>query len=205
MPEETTTASPPPSSPLRLFIAISLPPPVRKQIEHVQEQLRRTAPPGSIRWTPPEQFHLTLNFLGDVPAGRLDELQKAITATCASVPCFDLSAVGLGFFPDAIHPRVIWVGAGDKHHQLAALHHALAAAVSPFVPVRNAETFSGHITLGRFKQIRRRHNDPLLKFVAASTHRRFGDWTARSIELFRSDLESNGVIHTLLGTHPLKT
>lgn len=201
MPEESSSPLPTPT-PWRLFIAISLPTPVRKQIEHVQEQLRRTASPGSIRWTPPEQFHLTLNFLGDVPVECLEALQKAIAGVCAEVPPLELSAVGLGFFPDARHPRVIWVGAGDKHHKLAGLHHALAAAVAVFVPPRTAETFSGHITLGRFKQMRR-HNDPLLKFVAASAHRRFGDWTASAVELFRSDLHADGVVHDQIRSYAL--
>ena len=53
---------------LRLFIAFAVPADVRQEIGRAQGQLRRHSPPGAVRWTRPDQFHITLKYLGDVPA-----------------------------------------------------------------------------------------------------------------------------------------
>ena len=97
---------------LRLFIAIAVPPDVQKEIGRAQGQLRRSVPPGAIRWTRPDQFHVTLTFLGDVPAAQVAALEKSVSGVCAGFPALRLSANGVGFFPSEQKPRVIWAGAG---------------------------------------------------------------------------------------------
>jgi 2'-5' RNA ligase len=83
---------------LRLFLAIPMPETVRNEITGVQRELRRLVSHDAIRWTKPEQFHLTLRFLGDVPAERVAALQEAVNSVCRASPALHLRAQGTGFF-----------------------------------------------------------------------------------------------------------
>ena len=71
---------------LRLFVAIAIPDPVREEIIRVQRELQPLAPRDAVRWTKPEQFHLTLRFLGDVSADRVAALKESVRAVCSGVP-----------------------------------------------------------------------------------------------------------------------
>src|SRR5262245_52579678 len=96
------------SSQLRLFIAIPLPEPVRHEIETAQSELKRALPDHCVRWTRRGQFHLTLKFLGNVEAHRVDELTGNLRQVSVGFAPLRLRAERIGFFPDMRYPRVIW-------------------------------------------------------------------------------------------------
>ena len=184
---------------LRLFIALAVPEVVRGEIARAQGQLRRVAPPGAIGWTRPEQFHLTLKFLGDIPSTQLDALKQAIAGACAGFSVMSLTAAGIGFFPHTKKPRVIWAGASDAARQLAELQRRLHMAVLPFAPADRSERFSAHVTLGRFKPGHHGSLKALLERAAALEIHQFGNWTADAVELIRSELTSTGAVHSPVG------
>ena len=192
-----------PSAFLRLFIAIAVPPDVRQEIGRAQGQLRRNSPPGAIRWTRPDQFHVTLKFLGDVPAEQVAALEKSAAAVCAGCPALRLSARGIGFFPSVRKPRVIWAGADDDCGQLAELHRQMDDALRWLAPAEKPERFSGHITLGRFKPGHHAAIPKLLERAAVFRARHFGDWPAGTVDIVRSELTSIGATHTPLASFPL--
>ena len=140
---------------LRLFVAIPVPDAVREEMLRVQHELQPLAPRGVVRWTKPEQFHLTLRFLGDVSSDRVAGLQESVRAVCSGVPALHLRAQGVGFFPNARSPRVIWIGITDGENRLVDLQRKIEAAVQPFTAEQGGERFAGHVTLGRFKQSKR--------------------------------------------------
>jgi RNA 2',3'-cyclic 3'-phosphodiesterase len=84
---------------MRLFIALTLPETVIDSVAKAQAELRRALPIGCVRWTSREQFHLTLRFLGDVEAERVEALKAALSRACESLPALQLRAEGIGFFP----------------------------------------------------------------------------------------------------------
>jgi 2'-5' RNA ligase len=190
---------------LRLFIALPVPAEVRDKIARAQGQLRRAAPSGAIRWTRPEQFHLTLKFLGDIPSAQLDALKQSVAEACASAPAFPLTAAGIGFFPHSQKSRVLWVGVEDATGQLAELHRRMHVAVLPFAPADCLERFSGHITLGRFKPGHFGSLENLLERAARLRTQNFGGWPAETVELVRSELTSDGATHTPIGIYRLTT
>jgi 2'-5' RNA ligase len=189
--------------PLRLFVAILLPASIRDEIAVAQRELQPLAPRGVVRWTKPEQMHLTLKFLGGVPADHVEDLKKSVQMVCAGRPALRLRAKGIGFFPNACSPRVIWAGVGDEEGRLADLQKEIESAVRPFAAEPGAENFVGHLTLGRFKDARRREIEELLNHVQTIKDRVFGEWTAREIEIVRSELFPAGTRHTLLAAFPL--
>lgn len=186
----------------RLFIAIPVPPEVRQEIGRAQGRLRRAAPPGTVRWTPADQFHVTLKFLGDVPVAQVAALQQAVAEVCGRQPALSLSARGIGFFPGVHKPRVVWAGADDGGGRLAELHRQLDAALYWLAPAELK--FTGHITLGRFKPGRPLAVAPLLKVAAGYHARHFGDWLAREVEIVQSELTSLRAEHTPIAGFPLK-
>jgi len=188
---------------VRLFIAIPVPLAVREEISRAQSQLQRNSPPGIIRWTRSEQFHVTIKFLGDVQSEQVQALAKAVFLVCSKFPKLQLSAHGIGFFPGSQRPRIVWAGVADKSGKLRELHREMEQAVLPFGPAKAEESFTGHITLGRFKPGHRGSTDKLLERVAILNRRDFGNWNASEVEIVRSELTSLGATHTPMYTFPL--
>jgi 2'-5' RNA ligase len=188
---------------LRLFIALAIPQNVQKVIGRAQSQLQRSSPPGAVRWTRPEQFHVTLKFLGDVPAAQVEALKVSVSGVSAGFPPLQLSSHGIGFFPNIQRPRVVWAGAEHDQGKLAELHRQLDEATRPFAPAEKPERFAGHITLGRFKPGHPAAIDKLLARAEVHRHRHFGDWEVGQMDIFRSELTSAGAMHSLFASFPL--
>jgi 2'-5' RNA ligase len=186
------------SEQFRLFIAVTLPDEVKAKIEAAQAELRRALPGPGARWTRREQFHLTLKFLGDVDASRVQPLEEAVHAACRGFGALHLRAEQIGFFPDLRYPRVVWAGVRDETDQLARLQQAVDAATRDFTTEPKEEHFTGHVTLARIKAIKRSEAESLGKAAAGMTERLFGQWTAGEVELMRSVLSSKGARHTSL-------
>lgn len=189
---------------LRLFIAVAVPPEVRKEIARAQGRLKRNTPPGVVRWTQPDQFHITLKFLGDVPAEQVAALEKSVAPICAASPALALSARGIGFFPNANKPRVIWAGASDGKGQLIELHRQIDEALRWLAPAERPEKFTGHITLGRFKPGHHTAISKLMELADDFHDMHFGEWRADEVEIVRSELTSSGATHAAIALLPLK-
>lgn len=184
-----------PSGFLRLFIAIAVPSAMRDEIGRAQGRLKRTTPPGVVRWTRPDQFHVTVKFLGDVPTGQVGKIRETIAPICTESTALQLSTHGIGFFPNERKPRVIWVGVSDTAGQLSELHRQIDESLRWLAPAERPGNFSGHITLGRFKP---GHQRSAPKVIGSAAHFRdyeFGEWQARELEVVRSDLTSTGADH----------
>ncbi len=181
---------------LRLFIAIPIPEPVRDEIIRVQREMQPLAPQGAARWTRPDQFHLTLRFLGDVPVAGLEQLKESVNAVCRSARPLQLRAGGVGFFPNPHSPRVVWVGIDDQAGLLVDLQKRIETAIRLFTAEPGEKNFAGHVTLGRLKNLK----PPDIRKLAAHTQtvqdRTFGEWTADEIEIIRSELSPGGARHT---------
>jgi 2'-5' RNA ligase len=165
--------------------------------------LKRESPPGTARWTPPDQFHITLKFLGDVPADQVEALKNSLVSICAGSSALQITARGIGFFPNARKPRVIWAGAHDDRGGLTELHRRIDEALRSFAPCERAEKFTGHITLGRFKPGHHAVIPKMVEQAEAFRERHFGDWPATEVELVRSELTSAGAEHVAIATYTL--
>jgi 2'-5' RNA ligase len=188
---------------LRLFIAVPIPEPVRDEIIRVQREMQLLARRGAVRWTRPDQFHLTLRFLGDVPVADLEQLKESVNAVCRSARPLRLRAEGIGFFPNPHSPRVVWVGIDDKEGLLVDLQKRIETAVRPFTAEPGTENFAGHVTLGRLKNLKPPDARKLAAHAQTVEDRMFGEWTADKIEIIRSELSPAGARHTTLAAFRL--
>jgi 2'-5' RNA ligase len=184
----------------RLFVALAVPDEVKAKLEAVQADLRQVLPDRNVRWARREQFHLTLRFLGDVEAARVEALAEAIRAACEGFGALHLRAERIGCFPDRGYPRVAWVGVRDEAEQLPRLQQVVQAATEGFTSEAKEERFTGHLTLARIKGIKRPEAEALGKAAAGMADMLFGQWTAFQIELMRSELLSQGPRHSSLSS-----
>jgi 2'-5' RNA ligase len=186
---------------LRLFVAITIPERVRNEIIAVQHELKPLAL-GDVRWTKPEQLHLTLKFLGSVPAASIAAVKNSLSEVCAGVRPFHLRAQGIGFFPNERQPRVVWVGFEGDGNVLADLQTRVERRLAPFVEKPGAEKFLAHATLGRFQKYRRHKTEKLLPRARALANHVFGEWRVENAGLFRSELSPDGARHSVVAVFP---
>jgi len=183
---------------LRLFVAIHAPEDIRTRIQEAQDSLRRAVPQARVSWARREQFHLTIRFLGAVAADRVPSLIGALENGCRGIMPLELRAAGVGFFPNARRPRVVWVGVRETLDRLRALHQAVQEVSMQFSSEEPETHFSGHITLARIKEIGRAETESLDRAAKGLSLTIFGEWTADHIHLMRSELSPKGSRHTSL-------
>ena len=150
----------------------------------------------------PENLHLTLKFLGNVVATRVDAIGAALAAAAADTPAFDFGVEGLGAFPSPTRPRVIWAGAGGGQVEAVGLAGRVEDALAPLGFAREDRPFAAHITLGRVREPRR--DTALAEALAAGAARPLGVVRAGRLSLMRSELSPRGARYTELGGWPLR-
>jgi 2'-5' RNA ligase len=182
----------------RLFIALTIPDAVKSTIENAQAKLRRVVPAKAARWARREQFHLTLRFLGNVPASRVEDLVGLTRPVFLSFASLRLRAARIGFFPNPRSPRVIWVGINDMEDRLGALWRSVQTATQPFSGEPQENAFTGHVTLARVTRLRREQAEELAGSAAQFDNTVFGEWTANEAALMRSELLPQGARHSLV-------
>ncbi|HUA64485.1 MAG TPA: RNA 2',3'-cyclic phosphodiesterase [Alphaproteobacteria bacterium] len=185
-------------SELRLFLAIPLPEDVRAGIRRWQVELQPLLPPRAVRWTKPEQFHLTLKFLGNVPVANTEALSEAVRAVCDAAPPMRLRAEGAGFFPVARSPRVLWVDIKSVDGLLMDFQRQLELAVGRFAEKQETKKFTAHVTVARLEKLRSRETEKL--GAAMTIGKTFGEWTAGEVFLIKSSLMPSGALHAILYT-----
>ena len=184
---------------VRTFIAIELDETINAAIADLQGQLKAKVPRESVRWVKPEGIHLTLKFLGDVPANRIEEIERALTQACAGFPAFSFSVGGLGCFPNPRRPRVVWVGVQEESGTLARLQKAIEDGLEKLGFAPEGRKFHAHLTLGRTQQrassgdVRR-----LGQLVEEMDIGQLGQMEARAVSLIKSDLRPTGAVYTQL-------
>ncbi|HYJ06449.1 MAG TPA: RNA 2',3'-cyclic phosphodiesterase [Chthoniobacterales bacterium] len=143
----------------RLFVSIELPRSVTERFAELDPRLR------GVRWLAPEQMHLTLSFLGNVPEDVEEKLKEKLRAI--EWKAFFLPLTGFGAFPSKGRPNVIWIGVGSGHPHLFQLHKrvqeaALSAGLEP-----DLRSFHPHVTVARCRDVSPEAIRPFLKAHAA--------------------------------------
>ncbi len=176
---------------IRLFVAIELP-------DEVQERLAGLCAgvPGA-KWVKPENIHLTLRFIGEVPEDRFQDIDAALGQIRA--PGFEVALDGVGCFPPRGRARVLWAGV-TKNGALAHLYDKVESALVRTGLEPEGRKFSPHVTLARLKDapMGRVHG-----FVAQNALFQAAPFPVHSFTLFSSFLSQSGAIHRAEASYPL--
>jgi len=97
------------------------------------------------------------------------------------------------------------VGILDEENRLLSFQKKIESAVQSYTAERGGDQFAGHVTMGRLKQYNHLAIRELLNKAGSLKNRLFGEWTAREIEIIRSELLPAGPRYTSLAACKLGT
>lgn len=176
---------------LRLFIAIDPPESVRLRLATLCNGV-----PGA-RWLKPEQFHLTLRFIGEVDNDAFADIADGLSEVHADP--FSLRLGGVGHFPPRGAPKVLWAGVEDGA-PVARLHDTIEARLKRLGLKPDARKFAPHLTLARLK------NAPLGKvrdYLAQHALFASESFGVTEFHLYSSRLGSAGAVHRIEASYEL--
>lgn len=126
--------------------------PAEDVVEDLEEFLapRREAAP--FRWTPAEQWHVTLAFAENVPARAYDVLVDHLDAAAAKRSPMTMRVVGGGAFPDPARARVLFAGLETDEDELGRLATGARNAMSTAGAGVDGQRFRPHLTLARMNR-----------------------------------------------------
>ena len=81
---------------------------LRQKIARLSRPLEEAGVPG--QWTEADKVHLTLKFIGEVPAAEVDPISDALEEVAGSFRPFEMKFGAIGAFPSPRRPRVVWLG-----------------------------------------------------------------------------------------------
>ena len=187
---------------VRAFIAITLDPGQIAELKQVQQNLQTRLPGDAVRWVRPDQLHLTLKFLGHVPRATLAGLTAALNRASEGIASFRLALAGIGCFPDAKRPRVVWIGMNGDLDSLRRLQSQIERETQGLGDLRESRDFQPHLTIGRVKAggIPARN---VGECVERATAPQAAELEVRQIHLIQSELSPEGARYTTLATAAL--
>jgi len=199
------------SSAIRSFIAVNLSPEVILNLEKIlhaleqalQVRLKILSKYGIVRWVPAQKIHLTLKFLGDVPADKISAIQQALQSCLEGCPSFDLLAGGLDAFPRIKQPNVIWIGV-ETPEPLKSIVQRIEDRMEEHGFEKEGRPFKAHLTLGRVaKNIDpnwiRVLSDVLSEYQENTPGlKNLGSSRIDAVHLYRSDLRPDGAVYNRL-------
>lgn len=174
----------------RLFVGVRI-----RSSPAVRSLLARLGGLGNaVRPTREEQLHVTLKFLGDTADDVISPLKEGMTESLDGSAAFDWNLRGVGVFPTAARPSVVWIGADDAG-PFASLAERIESAASQFGFPREGRKYHPHVTVARVKF---RPPKELVELLRDSAEAEFGPQRAEEVVLFRSELGRGGSVYTPL-------
>jgi 2'-5' RNA ligase len=183
----------------RAFVALCLDEPTRAAVTAQIEQLRPLS--RAVAWVPPQNLHLTLQFLGEQTDARLADAVDALEEAAAARAPFAIALHGLGAFPGMASPRILWVGAAEGALEVRALQSRVETLLQRQGFAGDGRPWHPHLTIGRVFDPRRwrRDSGPALEqAIARAAVLGFGTLPVGRIALMRSDLSPSGARYSVL-------
>ncbi len=161
----------------RMFVAVVPPEPIRDELADFLDARE------GMRWTSPEQWHITLAFCASVPEHRIDELGERLAHKMAKVPAFPATLAEAGAFPNPARAVVLWLGVHTTAEELSRMSAKARAAASAVGAEPDGKRFRPHLTLARPRRpIEATRWLRILETFRSST------WTVEEVELVASHL-----------------
>jgi RNA 2',3'-cyclic 3'-phosphodiesterase len=171
---------------VRAFVAVPLPEPLQQPVWKLCQELATTFP--QVRWTRPQTLHLTLRFFAAIAEDSLETIGEIMLSVGRSIAPFQLRLQGVGAFPSAQRPRVIWLGILDAA-PLLSLQRLLDDELTRAGLPGDDRPFAPHLTLGRQRGGRAEPLPAQYRTLAC------GNWPVTELVLYESRLTPGGALH----------
>ncbi|MFE9278568.1 RNA 2',3'-cyclic phosphodiesterase [Paenibacillus glucanolyticus] len=174
----------------RLFVAVHLPSEVSSRIQEWADKLAEHV--NFKKWVHPQDYHITLQFLGDTPTHRIEELTEGLQQVAGEHKPFKLDIQDAGVFGTSSSPRILWTGVGGDLNALAHLQQSVVSKMQSFGFVPEDRPYRPHITIARKFQGNQKFSldeigrgpDPI-------------QWSVQELVLFRTNLQSIPMYETV--------
>ena len=178
---------------IRAFIAFDISEElVLKRLLHVQNTLTKTG--ADLRLVKPTNIHITLRFLGNIPAAMINPIHEEMKKVF-STP-FEVEIRGIGAFPNLRRIRVVWAGIQRGANELRDISNQLEPKLRKLGFRPDPKGFSPHLTIARVKS--GRHRAELVRCIEELIDYQFGIVKAECLRLKRSVLTPRGPIYSTL-------
>jgi len=184
----------------RIFCAIELTQTTRHLVLAHIARLKEKVPHAKASWARDANLHLTLKFLGEIPAASVTDFSNAVSLAVRRVRPFAINLEQTGVFPPHGRSRVLWIGINDPSTHLAELHAHLEEEAAQTGFAKETRAFHPHLTIARLRQA-----DNARALANAHKQMEFEPLKINVAELLviRSELRSEGSKYTVVSRHPL--
>jgi RNA 2',3'-cyclic 3'-phosphodiesterase len=179
---------------IRSFVSVELPSKFHEEIARIEKKIDA---PG-LKMVKPSLVHVTLQFLGDVPEEKMEEVSRALEGV--KMAPFQVRVKGLGAFPGK-SVRVVWLGLEGP---LDELHRQVEEALTTLGFEPDENKFSPHLTLARVRQPNPETSRQILAKMAELSSLDLGEFTVDRFYLKKSTLTPGGPIYDNLSEHHLQ-
>lgn len=176
---------------IRLFVAVPLPERIKERLALMQQGI-----PGA-KWMAPENFHITLRFIGEVTEDLAEDIDGELAGIRA--PAFDLELASVGHFGHLQKARLLWVGV-ERNPALQHLRDKVDRALVRAGLAPADRKFTPHVSLARIKGETGHH---LANFLAEHSTFRSEPIPVRSFGLVASYLKATGAVHETVADYVL--
>jgi 2'-5' RNA ligase len=160
---------------VRMFVAVEVPQELRERAAALAKDL----PQDAITPVKPENMHLTLRFIGEVPSKTLSNIEARLREV--EFKKFVVPLRGTGVFPNEDYVRVVW--AGCESPELKGLAEKVIAALRG-IGKEEDRGFSAHLTIARVRK-----KIDAGDFLGKHSKDEFGSFEVNAFYLMRSELK----------------
>ncbi|MFA4885718.1 MAG: RNA 2',3'-cyclic phosphodiesterase [Desulfotomaculaceae bacterium] len=180
---------------MRLFVAVNFPLEIKQALGSFINKLR--AIPADMKWVGTQNFHLTMQFLGNTGEDLVPRVVEALNRSALGVSPFCLTLGGVGVFPSKDRPHVFWAGVHGETAVLSELHGKVQRELGQLGFAPDQKRFSPHLTLAR---LRSPQGFPAVFNQAekVARGREFGRVKIASVDLMLSELGPHGPRYSVL-------
>lgn len=165
---------------------------VRKKLSSAQTLLVQTG--ADLKLVETENIHVTIRFLGNITPNTVDRIHDEMKAV--QFTPFNIQIRGLGAFPDAHYPRVVWAGIAEGANQLRDVFSQLESKLRQMGFPPETKGFNAHLTIARVRS--GRNKAQLTEFLTHNANHEFGSIRAECLRLKQSDLTPKGPVYSTL-------
>ena len=184
---------------MKTFIALEFDNEFKVRLQEIQNKLKKHSLKG--RWVNPQNFHLTVKFLGETSEETVKNLDEILNQLHKEYKQYNFSLGNLDFFKGKESLRVVWLGLVGDITELSMMSKDLNEKVNTLGYEIEKRKFRPHITLGRDVILDTELNnfneelDDLLKY----------DLKLDKISLMKSEVIENRRVYTSIISYKLKS
>lgn len=167
----------------RIFIAVPIPQEVKHKMQIWCNEQGQGEQLQFRKWVHMEDYHVTVQFLGDMMPERLDQLEVSLKQATQNTPQFSLEVAGCGTFGRPACPSVLWAGVRGDVAALSRLQQKVTEANRALGFTPEERRYTPHITLARKYREDARLNPEVLQSVPE-----FGSWLVDRLVVYRTHM-----------------